>query len=352
MSSFVKSTNTAIIPREKGYFFPAEWSPHRATWLTLPLNDESWPGKMEIIYGTFFDFVLLISGDEQACINVHTARLEKFVRETSIKKGIDLQKLEIYIHPSNDCWCRDHGPAFLVNKNGEKLVVDWQYNGWGNKYAFELDNRVPELVSAALGLQKIDVKMVMEGGSVDFNGEGTVLTTSSCLLNQNRNPHLSRKNIENNLMDFYGVEQILWLENGLAGDDTDGHIDDITRFISNDTVVTAIEDHADDINYIPLKKNRENLSRMRLKNGKQLNIIEIPLPSPLFKGKDRLPASYLNFYITNKKVIVPLFNSSVDEKALDILQSCFPDRNVVGIDSRILVEGSGSFHCLSQQEPI
>lgn len=153
-------------------------------------------------------------------------------------------------------------------------------------------------------------------------------------------------------MDFYGVEQILWLENGLAGDDTDGHIDDITRFISNDTVVTAIEDHADDINYIPLKKNRENLSRMRLKNGKQLNIIEIPLPSPLFKGKDRLPASYLNFYITNKKVIVPLFNSSVDEKALDILQSCFPDRNVVGIDSRILVEGSGSFHCLSQQEPI
>jgi agmatine deiminase len=193
--------------------------------------------------------------------------------------------------------------------------------------------------------------MVMEGGAVDFNGAGTLLTTRSCLLNPNRNPDLSAVEIEKRLMDYYGVEQVLWLEDGIAGDDTDGHIDDIARFVSKDTVVTMIENNESDPNFTPLRINRKLLSEFRLPDGKQINIIELPMPPPVCSGNDRLPASYANFYITNRHVIVPVFNVETDDKALEILSGCFPSREVVGIDSRVLIHGFGSFHCLCQQEP-
>jgi agmatine deiminase len=211
---------------------------------------------------------------------------------------------------------------------------------------------IPTLIGKALNLEVLNPGIIMEGGSVEFNGEGTLLTTTSCLLNKNRNPKLSKKQIEKYLMDYYGVQQILWLEDGIAGDDTDGHIDDLTRFVDEDTVVTVVESNKKDENYKPLKKNLALLSKMRLINGKQLNIVEIPMPHAVIHEEQRLPASYANFYIANKYVIVPTFRDKKnDTKALDILQQCFPSRKVTGLDSTDLIWGLGSFHCLSQQEP-
>lgn len=269
--------------------------------------------------------------------------------------GVDLSKITFYHHPTDDAWCRDHGPAFLINPDAhdQKLVVDWGYNAWGNKYPpFEQDDVIPSLVARALNLPAAHPGIVMEGGSVDFNGKGTVLTTTACLLNKNRNPHLNQSEIETFLFDYYGVSQVLWLGDGIIGDDTDGHIDDITRFINEDTVVTAIETNRTDENYAILRGNLKLLQEMRLPNGKKLNIIELPMPTPVEYEGQRLPASYANFYIANAAVVVPTYRDEEnDQKALDVLSSCFPDRKVVGIDSTDIIWGLGSWHCLSQQEP-
>jgi len=268
--------------------------------------------------------------------------------------GADMRKVQFFLHPTNDAWCRDHGPAFLVNPAArqKKIVVDWGYNAWGGKYPpFELDDNIPTLIARHYDIPVVYPGIIMEGGSVEFNGKGTLLTTESCLLNPNRNPHLDRCRIEQYLHDFYGVSHILWLGEGIAGDDTDGHIDDLTRFINEDTVVTVVEEDKSDENYAALKANRDKLHSLRLENGKQLNIIELPMPGPVICEDMRLPASYANFYIGNKYVIVPTYRDKNDERALDILSSCFPGRTVVGLDSWDLVWGLGSFHCLSQQEP-
>ena len=232
------------------------------------------------------------------------------------------------------------------------MVVDWGYNAWGGKYPpFDLDDNIPTLVAKQYELPVVYPGIVMEGGSVDFNGKGTLLTTTSCLLNANRNPHLNRKQIEEYLRQYYGVDNILWLGDGIAGDDTDGHIDDITRFVSSDTVVTVIETNKQDENYQPLRDNLSALSSMRLENGRQMNIIELPMPAPVVYEDMRLPASYANFYIGNKYVVVPTFRDKNDERALAILQEAFKDKKVVGLDSTDIIWGLGSFHCLSQQEP-
>jgi len=264
-----------------------------------------------------------------------------------------LSKIEFYYFPTNDAWCRDHGPAFLINADTkEKVIVDWGYNAWGGKYPpFDLDDVIPTKIGEKLGYKVFHPGIVMEGGSVDFNGKGTILTSTACLLNKNRNPHLTKEQIEDYLKNFYGAEQILWLNDGIVGDDTDGHIDDITRFVNEDTVVTVVEDNPEDENYHILQENLEILKTMRLLNGKPLNIIELPMPDPVVYDDQRLPASYANFYIANSAVIVPTYRCDKDEKALEILQQCFPDRKVVGIDSTDIIWGLGSFHCLSQQEP-
>jgi agmatine deiminase len=268
---------------------------------------------------------------------------------------VDLSKVEFFFHPTNDAWCRDHGPAFLINPNAEqkKVIVDWGYNAWGDKYPpYDLDDVIPTLIGKHYNLPVYNPGIVMEGGSVEFNGNGTLMTSTACLLNPNRNPHLNQQQIEEYLINYYGVEQILWVDEGIIGDDTDGHIDDTVRFVNEDTVLTVIEENQADENYDLLQHNLKQLQGMRLLNGKQLNIVELPMPDEVVYDEQRLPASYANFYIANKSVIVPTFRCAKDEKALQIIQQCFPGREVVGIDSTEIIWGLGSFHCLSQQEPL
>ena len=234
-----------------------------------------------------------------------------------------------------------------------KVIVDWGYNAWGDKYPpYDLDDNIPTLIADMYNIPVYHPGIVMEGGAVDFNGQGTVLTSTACLLNPNRNPHLNQKEIEAYLHHFYGVEQILWVDEGIVGDDTDGHIDDTARFVSHDTILAVIENDKADDNYSLLKHNMAQLKKMRLLDGKQPHIVEIPMPEPLAYEGVRLPCSYANFYIANKSVIVPIFQSKYDDEALSIIQGLFPDRDVVGIDSTDIIWGLGSFHCLSQQEPL
>ena len=354
-------TNSALMkeeiktPAQLGYSFPAEWHRHTATWLSWPHKEASWPGKINTVYSPYSQFIKVVSEGELVCINVSDAAMESFAQEQLLKENVNLKKIKFYHHPTNDAWCRDHGPAFLINPNAaqKKVIVDWGYNAWGDKYPpYDLDDVIPTLIGREYNIPVYHPGIVMEGGSVDFNGRGTLLTTTACLLNKNRNPHLNQKQIEDYLHDYYGVEQILWLGDGIIGDDTDGHIDDITRFVSEDTVVTVIEENKSDENYHLLQENFKELKKMRLLNGKQLNIVELPMPSPVIYEEQRLPASYANFYISNAAVVVPTYRDEKNDiKALDILTSCFPDRKVVGIDSTDVIWGLGSWHCLSQQEP-
>jgi len=336
-----------------GFHFPAEWHPHMATWLSWPHKEESWPGKIDLIYPAYCEFVKVVSEGELVRINVVNEEMGAFAKQQLMVAGVDLRRIEIFEFPTNDAWCRDHGPAFLINtETKQKVIVDWGYNAWGNKYPpFDLDDVIPTKIGLQFNLPVYYPGIVMEGGSVDFNGKGTLLTTTACLLNKNRNPHLNQQQIETYLQNYYGVEQVLWLGDGIVGDDTDGHIDDITRFVNEDTVVTVVEENKADENYHILQENLETLKTMRLLSGKQLNIIELPMPDAVHYDGQRLPASYANFYIANSAVVVPTYRCENDARALDILQNCFPDRKVVGIDSTDIIWGLGSFHCLSQQEP-
>lgn len=342
-------------PKELGYYFPAEFAKHTATWLSWPHKEASWPGKIETIFPVYADFIKHVAEGELVNINV----VDEAMKEKSIghleNVGADLSKINFFMHPTNDAWCRDHGPAFLINPKAKhkKIIVDWGYNAWGDKYPpYDLDDDIPTLIAAHYDIPVVYPRIVMEGGSVEFNGKGTVLTTTACLLNPNRNPHLKQPEIEEYLYNYYGVENILWLGDGIIGDDTDGHIDDLTRFVNEDTVITVVEHNKGDTNYKPLQDNLKNLKRMRLESGKQMHIIELPMPSPRMYEGQPLPMSYANFYISNKYVIAPVFHDKNDEKALDILQQCFPERKVIGLDSSDIIWGLGSFHCLSQQEPL
>jgi agmatine deiminase len=341
-------------PKELGYFFPAEWHPHVATWLSWPHKEASWPGKLDTIYPYYAQFIKAVAAGELVCINVGSAAMQQQATHYLEQAGADLGQIRFFQHPTNDAWCRDHGPAFLINPKADipKVIVDWDYNAWGGKYPpFDLDCVIPTRIGQHYDIPVFYPKIVMEGGSVEFNGQGTVLTTTACLLNENRNPHLSQAQVEKYLLDYYGMEQVLWLEDGIVGDDTDGHIDDITRFVNADTVLTVVEPDKNDENHGPLQANLASLKKMRLLNGKQLNIVELPMPAPVIYEDQQLPASYANFYIANAGVMVPTFRDPNDDRALQIIQSCFPDRPVLGIDSTDIIWGLGSFHCLSQQEP-
>ncbi len=340
-------------PAKQGFHFPAEWAPHIATWLSWPHKEESWPGKLNLIYPKYCEFIKILAEGELVRINVKDERMQTFAKQQLELAGADLNNIQFYKFPTNDAWCRDHGPAFLINPHTkDKVIVDWDYNAWGGKYPpFDLDDVIPTSIAAQLGLCIYHPGIVMEGGSVDFNGAGAVLTTTACLLNKNRNPHLNQQQIEEYLRSYYGVEQVLWLGDGIVGDDTDGHIDDITRFVNEDTVLTVVEENPADGNYNILRENLRTLKTMRLLNGKSLNVIELPMPRPVIYDGQRLPASYANFYIANSAVVVPTYRCANDEKALAIIQQCFQDRKVVGIDSTDIIWGLGSFHCLSQQEP-
>ena len=342
-------------PKEEGYYFPAEFAKHDATWLSWPHKEASWPGKIDSIFPVYAEFIRLLAEGEQVNINVADERMKQKALKY-LEKGLANQdNVKFFMHPTNDAWCRDHGPAFLVNPvaSQKKIIVDWGYNAWGGKYPpFDLDDNVPTLIAQHYNIPVVYPGIVMEGGSVDFNGKGTVITTTSCLLNANRNPHLDQSEIEGYLRNYYGVDNILWLGDGIVGDDTDGHIDDLTRFVNETTVVTVVEEDKNDVNYSVLQDIVKSLKRFRLENGKQLDVVELPMPcSAIVHEGMRLPASYANFYIGNKYVIVPTFRDKNDDRALQILQSCFTDRKVVGLDSVDIIWGLGSFHCLSQQEP-
>ncbi len=340
-------------PQALGYTFPPEWAEHRATWLSFPKNVDTWEDRFEKIYPAYMEFIKRIAESEKVCINA-AGETQATVYSLLDKFQITTENIEVFNHPTNDSWCRDHGPAFLKHrKTEEKLIINWDYNAWGSKYPpYDADNNIPLKIAETLNLQAISPGIVMEGGSIEVNGAGTLLTSESCLLNPNRNPHLTKNEIETYLKAYYGVEQILWVKDGIVGDDTDGHIDDTTRFVNQDTVITCVEHNKTDENYKPLLENLHELSRMQLLDGKSLNIIELPMPSPVYSAGIRLPASYANFYITNKYVIVPTYRCSNDEIALDIIQTSFHNRKVIGIDSTEIIWGLGSFHCLSQQEPL
>jgi agmatine deiminase len=342
-------------PASLGYRFPAEFEPHLSTWLSWPHKLASWPGKLEEIYPFYAQFVKYLALDEQVNINVNHEAMATMAKQHLQNAGVNIANVHFHLHPTNDAWCRDHGPAFLVNPNAEekKIIVDWAYNAWGGKYPpYDLDDHIPTLVAQYKNIPVCYPEIIMEGGSVEFNGKGTLLTSKACLLNPNRNPHLNQSQIEKYLYDYYGVNNILWVNDGIIGDDTDGHIDDITRFVNQHTVLTAIEHNRNDENYPILKENLKLLEKMKLEDGKNLNIVEIPMPKPVVYDGQVLPASYANFYISNHHVIVPTYRDKNDELALDIIQSVFTSRKVVGIDSTDIIWGLGSFHCLSQQEPL
>lgn len=343
-----------MTPKESGYYFPAEFGPHAATWLSWPHKEASWPGKIQAIYPYYAKFVRELARREPVCINIGEEPLKASAMRYLTEAGTDMSNVRFYDHPTNDAWCRDHGPAFLIRPGAgtPKVIVDWNYNAWGNKYPpYDLDDVIPTLIGKALDIPVYHPGIIMEGGSVDFNGKGTVITSACCLLNPNRNPHLNQEQIETYLRDYYGVEQVLWVKEGIIGDDTDGHIDDTVRFVNEDTVITVIEEDRQDENYSLLQENLADLKKMRLLNGRQLNIVELPMPEEVIYEDQRLPASYANFYIANGLVVVPTFRCRRDDKALQIIASCFPDREVIGIDSTEIIWGLGSFHCLSQQEP-
>jgi len=330
---------------------PAEWEPHAATWLSWPRRDGiSFPESFDRVLPALRAMVKALVESEQVRINIFNSVHEAEAR--AVLRGLPMERITFYRIPTNEPWCRDHGPIFLRRDRDPKLsVADWDYNAWGNKYPpFDLDEVVPTRVAEILGVPVFYPRMILEGGSIEVNGAGALLTTESCLLNKNRNPNLSRNEIERRLRDYLGVRDILWLGDGIAGDDTDGHIDDLARFVSERTVVTVVEEDRDDENYEPLQKNLARLREMKIGEN-NLKVVTLPMPKKMVREGLRLPASYANFYIANICVLVPTFADSADEIALSVLRECFPTRRVVGIDCLELIWGLGAFHCLTLQQP-
>lgn len=337
-------------PFDAGYRWPAEWEPHAATWLSWPHNRETWPGKFDAILPQFTEFVRTIAEFEPVHIlaggDAVRADVEAHVGQIS---NVILHDIE-----TNDAWARDHGPTFLVGPAGSPpALIDWQYNAWGGKYPpFDKDNAVPKRIAEILGFRRFAPDFILEGGAIDGNGEGTILTTASCLLNPNRNPGRSRNAVECFLADYLGAKKVLWLTGGeIVGDDTDGHIDQLARFVNANTVIAAVENDPADDNHAALAKNLQQLQSLTDHQGRPLDIIPLPMPRPLYYEKHRLPASYLNFYIANGAVIVPQFNDPADRVAVQTLVERFPDRQIRGLSAVDLVWGLGAFHCLSQQQP-
>lgn len=342
-------------PAGLGYRMPAEWAPHQATWLSWPHKHDSWPGVFDTVPPVMAEAVTALSRSETVRINVLGADHEAAVAGLLAAAGADLSRLVFHRFPTDDAWCRDHGAIFVVRDGADAplAALDFEFNAWGGKYPpWALDNAMPPRMAEALGVPCHAGGMVLEGGSVEVNGAGTLLTTEQCLLHPNRNPGLERAAIESRLRAMLGVEQVLWLGEGIVGDDTDGHIDDIVRFVAEDTVVAAVERDPRDDNYGPLQRNLERLHGMHLADGRPLRVVELPMPRPVIHvDGERLPASYANFYIANRIVLVPVFNDPADAETLAVLARCFPDRELVPLDCRQLVAGLGAFHCLTQQVP-
>lgn len=334
---------------------PPEWAPHRGTWLSWPHRESSWPGNFAPVPRVIAEMIRHLAPGEEVHVNVADAAMEADAR--AVLRDAQVATTNVFFHhfPTNDAWCRDHGPIF-VQRDGaagrEELILDWGYNAWGDKYPpYDLDDRIPRLVAAEYGIEAVSPGMILEGGSIEVNGRGTLLTTEACLLNPNRNPGLSKAEIERRLVDFLGVRRVLWLGEGIVGDDTDGHIDDITRFVDDRTIVTVVEEDPTDDNYALLLQNLHRLETMTDEDGAPYRIVTLPMPKAIVYDGQRLPASYANFYIGNEVVLLPAYDPPRDEEARATLQELFPTRRVVPIDCTELIWGLGAFHCLTQQWP-
>lgn len=339
-------------PGNRGFLMPAEWEPHEAVWLSWPHNPVTFP-DIPAVEEAYFELITRLHTSDRIEIFVPTAVIHRRVRSRLREKGVDLDRVILHTNDYSDVWIRDYGPTFVLNRAlGEVAMVRWNFNAWGGKYDDQIrDGRIPQLMNRWMNLPVYEPGIVLEGGSIDVNGKGTVLTTRSCLLNPNRNPHLSADEIEEKLREYLGVEKIIWLNDGIVGDDTDGHIDDIARFVNPTTVVCAYETDVADANYPALHDNYEILRQSSDQNGRPLSVIKLPMPAKVEADGERYPASYTNFYIGNTVVIVPIFNDPNDEEAIRILKEIFPGREVIGINARAMVEGYGTFHCASQQQP-
>ncbi len=345
-------------PAELGYRWPAEWEPHASTWLSWPHKRASWPDAFEPIPEAFALFVKTIARFET--VNVlagsHEQAEEDVMARAKLLVG-GVPNVVLHDIPTNDAWCRDHGPTFLVGPPGTpRALVDWKFDAWGQDYGdCSLDDAVPRRIAELQGRRRFAADITLEGGAIDGNGLGTILTTRTCLLDQHRNPGLGQAGNERYLRDFLGAKKVLWLSGVIMGrDDTKGHVDQLARFVGPRTIVVASEDNRDDENFEPLARTYEELQRMTDQDGQPFEIIRLPLPGPLYhKGnvEDRMPGSYCNFLIINGAVIVPQFDDPRDPQALDILRGVFPDREIIGLPALDLVWGFGVFHCLSQQEP-
>lgn len=341
-------------PRAAGYLMPAEWEDQAAVWLAWPHNEETWPGEVLTSARTCYrDVIRFLASDQTVRVLVNDGETLGAARCFLDEGGAYMERVELLQLATSDTWIRDYGPTFVVNRDtGDLAMVSWEFNAWGGKYADLLgDNGIPAALGARLDLRVFEAGIVLEGGSIEVNGRGLVLTTEQCLLNPNRNPGLGRGEIEGRLRDYLGVAEVVWLGEGIVGDDTDGHVDDVARFVDPDTVVCAREVDLRDENHPALEDNYQRLVRYRDRAGRALRVISLPMPGPVFDGEVRLPASYANFYVGNRTVVVPVFGDPNDERALEVLGDCFRGRRVVGVDSRALVVGLGAIHCCTQQQP-
>lgn len=345
-------------PASLGYRMPAEWDPHEASWIAWPHERTDWPGKFAPIPWVFAEIVRHLHHSEHVNILVADAAGENQAKKVLTKIDLEWSRLHFWRIPTNRGWMRDCGPIFVVNTKGELALLDWRFNGWAKYPNWKRDNAIPERINKKLKLKSWQPmagskSIVLEGGSIDVNGQGLLLTTEECLLSpvQQRNPGLDRADLEKAFADYLGIRKVLWLGRGIAGDDTHGHVDDLTRFVAPGKVATVIEDNPQEENYRPLQENLDRLRGMTDLHGHRLEVVLLPIPAPLYFDGQRLPASYANFYITNSKVLVPTFNDPKDRVALTTLADLFPDREVVGIHAVDLVLGLGTLHCLTQQQP-
>jgi agmatine deiminase len=350
-------TNGSSSPRSLGYRMPAEWEPHAATWLAWPHNAEDWPGRFHPIPWVYCDIVRHLTQVEDVHLLVQDRAAEQRARNMLTRTGAHLERVHFHQWPTNRVWMRDSGPIFVTGNKG-LAITNWRFNAWAKYDNWALDDQLPAKAAELLQLpvwtpECANHRVVLEGGSIDVNGRGTLITTEECLLSQvqQRNPNLRLEDLEHVFHDYLGIDQVLWLNRGIAGDDTHGHVDDITRFVASDTIVTVTEPNTADDNHQPSAENLERLRQARNLDGQPYRIVELPMPAPIIFQGQRLPASYANFYIANGLVLVPTFNDPNDRKALNILADLFPGRQVVGIHSGDLVWGLGTLHCMTQQQP-
>ena len=337
------------LPFEQGYSMPAEWSPHAATWMSWPFDEEMWHGHLTEVRAEYAQFVKTLARFEP----VHLLLRDAEARATAEKALAGVKDVTLHDIALDDVWMRDNGPIFVRDGKGSIRATNWEFNSWGQKYEWDQDNLVPPLVTQYLKMSRYDIPVVMEGGSLEINGLGTCLTTEQCLLTDTRNPSMGKPEIEKVLKDHLGFTQVIWLSLGLEGDHTDGHIDTITRFADENTILTSMTHDASDINAGRMKHNFDILKAARNTKGEAFKVVELPLPAARMHLEDgtRLPATYANFYICNGAVIVPQYDDVNDKPALEIIRACFPKHEVIGLASRYIITGGGSFHCLTQQQP-